>query len=348
MTQIQYYETELGLLVKLNLNYTFSPETQRINDKELSSTFNPSWWIVKDEVEFKTISRALGKKAVNKRYVLVNTDVKGVPEIIMDTDIERDEEYDWAGKYAGLRTLYEEKYELEDMGFEEYKLDHVINLGKLKFKNLGDPTKFSFTVCGERYSDNKREVLDYKKLFLGFGWGEGISIDEIAKSMVPDIAWHLYPCSFSSQQTYRIIRAWVKDHIDSQYAEITSDYDFCFTVKKRVRIKPYNYRSESLDSTRRRPKFVNRHVEYKTVEIFEMTHAKERYKGYTVIEGFKGNSLEDLAENVDSYLKELMQIINEPISECPKCKGIGTLDIKVLSPNERRDLALKEPIAKVI
>jgi hypothetical protein len=72
-----------------------------------------------------------------------------------------------------------------------------------------------------------------------------------------------------------------------------------------------------------RPKIHERTVEYKLVEIFEMTHDERGYQGYTPISGFKGDSLVDLVENVKLFLDELMFHINSPVKECEHCGGTG-------------------------
>lgn len=46
-----------------------------------------------------------------------------------------------------------------------------------------------------------------------------------------------------------MIRSYVKDNIDKkEQARVTSDYDFCFTVRKLIELKPYEIRSEVLKS----------------------------------------------------------------------------------------------------
>jgi hypothetical protein len=120
--------------------------------------------------------------------------------------------------------------------------------------------------------------------------------------MVPEAAWHLAPCSLSSEITYRIISSYAKNHIDPKQAQVTSDYDFCFTVQEKVRVVPYKHTYEVFQwGKRRRPKSATETGEYKLHLLFEMTHDKEKYKGYTVVEGFKGENLADLAETIDTY-----------------------------------------------
>jgi hypothetical protein len=60
----------------------------------------------------------------------------------------------------------------------------------------------------------------------------------LERMLTPEFALHERPCSITSKQTYDIVRYYVKENIDPKQAEVTSDYDFCFTVKKKVAIKP--------------------------------------------------------------------------------------------------------------
>ncbi len=166
--------------------------------------------------------------------------------------------------------------------------------------------------------------------------------------MTPDIAWHLYPCAISSELAYRIIRAWIKDHVDPMYAVVASDYDFCFTVEKKIRIVPHLQKREKLTSRFKSynpPRFTSHTIEYEKRKVFEMTSGKDRYRGYPVVDGFKGDSLADLAQKIDQYLRDLMEVINAPLTKCQQCDGLGVIDYHKLPTNERDALKMKAPAA---
>jgi hypothetical protein len=331
---ILFYVTERGLLLRLKLNY---PEQVRVNDKPLTKTFHPEWWIAEGESELITYSTWAGKQAINERYVLNNDAVGGIAAILRKDEVERDDDGCWIGSHKGLDSLYRSECDWLDLGFKAQEFDSQ-PLGKLTFAKLGDPTGFSYKLHGERWNEKARDTLDYKNLISEYSWLTGIDVDDISKAMTPNVAWHLYPCSVSSHMTYRIIRAHVKDHIDPLFAQVTSDYDFCFTVKKKVRIVPFVKRWEEtkLNGKSYRPRrFRTKQVDYDLHEVFEMTHAKENYRGYTVVEGFKGDSLADLAANIDHYLQDLMAVINAPLTQCPHCGGKGVTDFDKLPTNER-------------
>jgi hypothetical protein len=336
--KIPYYVTERGLLARMKLS---RPDHHRINGQPLTKTFHPEWWIVEGETELSTYTVWAGTKAINERYVLINQAVEGIAPVLKREEVVRDDEGDWAGPYKGLDSLYKYECDQLDLGFKQQEFESE-PLGNLTFAHLGDPTEFRYKLSGERY-DKDGPVLDYKSLLSEYGWLPTIQVDDIAKAMTPDVAWHLYPCSVDSHTTYRIIRAYVRDHIDPMVAEVTSDYDFCFTVKKKVRVVPYikkwEIRKDNLKSYRP-PRFKTKSVDYELLEIFEMTHAKERYRGYTVVDGFRGESLAELAANIDRYMKELMEVVNAPLAQCPHCHGLGVTDYHKLPTNERIKLGI--------
>ena len=70
------------------------------------------------------------------------------------------------------------------------------------------------------------------------------------------------------------------------------------------------------------------------VEIFEMTPPSSLYRGYTPMKGWVAESLEDMKEQIRSYLEELMDVINTPVAECEHCGGTGHI-IKRVETNDR-------------
>ena len=53
--------------------------------------------------------------------------------------------------------------------------------------------------------------------------------------LTPEFCIHERPCKLTSKkQMYSIVRNWIKTNINPKCAEITNDYDFCFTVKRKL------------------------------------------------------------------------------------------------------------------
>lgn len=50
------------------------------------------------------------------------------------------------------------------------------------------------------------------------------------------------------------------------------------------------------------------------------------YDGYTRMRVVEWEELgENMKKNIAEYLEELMDVINEPVRECPHCSGMGVL-----------------------
>jgi excinuclease UvrABC ATPase subunit len=130
----------------------------------------------------------------------------------------------------------------------------------------------------------------------------------------------------SSKEAYDITRQYIKTHIDTQYAKITSDYDFCFEVKKVVPIiepQTLTYQNIFAKSKKERDKIRYVTNRFKETTIFQMTHEQERYKGYTPIRCFQAGSEYELKELIDGFLEDLIAVINKPLEQCPHCNGTG-------------------------
>lgn len=130
------------------------------------------------------------------------------------------------------------------------------------------------------------------------------------------------PCMLTSEEFYKIVRRHVQTNIDPKYAQISSDYDFCLTVKKVLRLHdPEPYRVSI--GTKRKPKTEIRYNQVKTIEVFEC--APKIYNNYTVLKPITGDNYEDLEKKVQEYLTDLMIKINAPVVECKCCGGTGVV-----------------------
>ena len=145
----------------------------------------------------------------------------------------------------------------------------------------------------------------------------------------PEILLSERPCKFTSKQMYDITRQYIIEHIDNSVAQITSNYDFCFEVKKLIPLiepETITYQHIFARTKRERNKIHTRVKKYNEKTIFEMTNEQEHYKGYTVIPEMCANSEAELKEKVDTWLESLIEIINKPLCQCPHCQGTGYLD----------------------
>ena len=62
-------------------------------------------------------------------------------------------------------------------------------------------------------------------------------------------------------------------------------------------------------------------VRYVPEIIFPSYNGYEKY----VTPEFRGENYEDLMFNIKQYCKEIVELINEPVKDCPHCKGRGVL-----------------------
>lgn len=161
----------------------------------------------------------------------------------------------------------------------------------------------------------------------------------IDKIMFPNVMLASKPCKFTSKQMYDITRAYIKENINSKYARISSDYDFCFEVNKKIKmyspeeITYYNIFAKTKKERNKPHKSIQK---YREVSIFKMTHDLRKYENYPIIEGLYAKNEMELKEKVDTWLQELINIINDPLTECPHCKGTGVVeDIKEIDCNDK-------------
>lgn len=161
----------------------------------------------------------------------------------------------------------------------------------------------------------------------------------IDKIMFPNILLPERPCKFTSKQMYDITRAYIKDNINNKYATISSDYDFCFEVKKKIKkytpeeVTYYNIFAKTKKQRNTPHKKI---VKYREETIFKMTNSKSKYDGYPIIEEMTAKNETELKEKVDTWLSNLIEKINEPLIECPHCNGLGVIsEIKEINCNDR-------------
>ena len=245
------------------------------------------------------------------------------------------------------------RFELKNKEMESEKLPLIV-----KYKNKGD---FDEDVIANLYipkSDKQEPVLqdvecefnilfeiqnyelpptiDYSVL-KKVGWDEkkvkitnvNIKHQLLDKMIFPEIVLSSRPCSISSHDLYCIVRQYIKDNIDNKVARITSDYDFCFTVKKIVPLlEPvkFTYQNYFARTKRERSKIHHAVQKEKEITIFEMTHDQRKYESYPVLPGISAESEHELKEKIDTFLADLIKTINKPLELCEHCNGSGYKD----------------------
>lgn len=335
MEQITFdaIETDAGIFLKrCNVNvkdagFLFSITNLSFDGELPTNTHHEKW--VKIKGMPKRVTYFTRPQPINLRFELIDTSLASEK---IPLSIPRDEagggisvyDFEWYDNYKNLQSLYHLIHDTTEP--QEVEVEVKFNI-LCKVANIPDYESFSYATPKERSFGSKEIVM-----LTEYNIKHQV-IDEI---LFPDLLLATKPCRLSSKETYGIIRQFVKSNINPQYAEITSDYDFCFTVEKRIPLaKPYKTSREDKNKkggSYHPPRITETlHVVRKKV-IFEMTNDKDKYNGYTPIAGFIGENQSDLKNNIDCYLKELINYINAPIIECPHCQGMGVTMPEVNQP----------------
>ena len=173
-----------------------------------------------------------------------------------------------------------------------------------------DPTNFSYEISGKfnKKSSIGREVIQH---------------DTLATLFVPSIVVNNIPCSISGEHLYDIIRQHINANINHDVARITSDYDFCFTVQKVIKLEePITV--FKVDAKGKKKQHIKTE---RLVPIFEMS--PNAYQDYTPVPSISANNEEELKGKIDDIISNIMSHINKREFECPCCKGRGSVDEQI-------------------
>lgn len=301
--------------------YTFNG-----NIDNFENTYHNSWIFLRDVFEITKVEiKQTGYEIFNERWELVDLPLRiELPKVISCE--EACEYYDDGGdydfcignesKYYDVRKFYERKYDQKPKPKKEVEFT-VRSLGDVSIDPKNNYSDMKVSLYQKGFVDHEK-VVNLDSI---------VEYSELEEMLVPDLEIHNRPCKLSSDNTYKLVRSYIKNNINGRYARVTSDYDFCFTVKKVVKIKPFIKEWEEKKSNGKsysRPRIHKEEVTNKVITVFEMCPSKP-YNKYTPIKGFEGDNLKDLAENVRLYLDELMYAINQPLTECGCCEGRGVL-----------------------
>ena len=279
-----------------------------VNGGKPQETFHRDWlWVGSEPKEVKKIVK---QPNINHRFELVSDSFASsdIPRVMPKHEImeENEDGYcGWKEEFKHLQSLYEEKSD--------------------KQPDILEPIEFTYTTILE---------VPEIKIAEDFNYGSIVSQGDIKHQIIdeiifPDIVLPNKPSKLTSHQSYNIVRNHIKQNINMDVSKITSDYDFCFTVKKKVILSsPRHIKNEILNARGRsyqKRRYREYYVKEREVEVFEMTYFPKCYSPYTPIRGFTGRNHQDLQKNIDKYLKEIMEIINTPLKDCHYCDGMGVI-----------------------
>lgn len=271
----------------------------------------------------KKITKTVRQQNINHRFELIDPSFANekVPLSIKkeeagamgDGDDTSRYEFYWNEKYAHLKSLYRAVSDPQPDKIEEVPFEVTIIL---EIDQIKEYAGFSYPVQKTSWAHEGFTQLTNKEARHNL-------IDTI---VFPGLVLSGRESKLTSEQSYKIIRKHVQDNIDPKWAVITSDYNFCFTVQKKIPLcKPIPYQKDISRYGARKPKFVTDYRNSRSIKVFEMGHSGEGapYKGYEAIKGFEGANIEELKMNIDEFLKDLMEKINAPLKDCPHCNGLG-------------------------
>jgi hypothetical protein len=272
------------------------------------TTFYKNWFKIK---QYPSIIQQLQKvPSINHRYELKDQNLvsENLPLIIKEEDFNKYSE--------DIFVLYEHCADKQDpilvdvectintiMEIENFELPLTINYNAIRKWNWNDK-EFKITNI-----DINHQLFD--------------------KIIFPEVMLHTRPCSISSQLLYCLVRQYIKENINLKVAKITSDYDFCFTVKKIIPLiepQTISYQNIFANSKKERNKIQYKIKTFKEIDIFEMTHDQSKYQNYTVIKPIFADNEVQLKDKIDEFLQNLIDIINKPLTMCPHCKGNGYIE----------------------
>jgi hypothetical protein len=322
------------IAVKTNDKFYFSENAKRsysncdylsnylFDGKKPFRSFKENWFYV--DKEFKKVEKEIQPPSINHRYELKDPDsfpnLKKVYNkehvVINEACSDNDWNTEFTEEFANICSLYNLKSDMPEKEKEELEFELEI-IGEVE--KIDEPMKIKNRIYKDEYFTHKGgQVIQgnflKKRLY-----------DEMS---TPGILLHEKPAYITSKKFYDIIRYHVGQNIDSRYARITSDYNFCFMVMKKI--KTYERWEYVIDINfnpfsriKKRPKHDTRYKDNREVKVFSMTHEESNYEGYEPIKGIGAENDTKLKEKIDKYLDELMEEINRPLEDCPHCKGAG-------------------------
>jgi hypothetical protein len=279
------------------------------NDKHPVDTYYNDWYFI-DEYP-TTIQQEVTGELINKRYVLKDDSLISdkMPKVI---PYEEEDNYN----SDVIESLYSYEYDRADPYKEDLDCDIQVIC---EVENFNFPPKFEYDAIHHwNYSE---QVYTIKNA--------DVQHQMLDKMIFPPVLLHERPCKLTSKQMYDITRQYILEHIDNAVAKITSNYAFCFEVKKLIPLiepETITYQNIFARTKRERNKIHTTIKKYEEKTIFEMTHEQEKYRGYSVIPEMYADSEAELKEKVDTWLEGLIEIINKPLCQCPHCQGSGYID----------------------
>lgn len=184
-----------------------------------------------------------------------------------------------------------------------------------------------YTYCvdkieGEEYSEEiVVEVIAEQDDFEIKQLSYNVSHNLIDRITTPSILLVNKATKIGCDESYKIIREFVKANINPLCAKITSDYDFHFAVSKIISHKPEEYLANI--SHTKKTKYETRYRRERTVKILDLQTKGNSFSGSSFAPEFQGKNYDDCMSKLNEYLDNLKVDITTPTKECEHCNGTG-------------------------
>jgi hypothetical protein len=339
MIKLSYYKTNVGLFLKAPFSSAYPygkilTGKWRINQTITDAPENGGFYYLAGVTSIDTLERKTPGRKNHIGFKLKESVPESVAAALEPYYTvkeagycwrEEDDDYGFSPEFTPISSLYDPVYEAQEEGWEKTEFEREV-LGELEVTNYNKPE--AMTVDWHINPGIEGKTVDLSSI---------VKYSDIELMLTPGFMLHTRPCSLTGDQVYKIVRAHIIENIDNRHARITSNYDFCFAVSKRVSIRPVITKTEEFTTKGKSystPRFKTTTVTHKEIPIFEMTPPSQKYRDYTPIKGWQADSLEDMATQVRAYLDALMEEINRPLRECPHCEGTGHV-IPTIETNKR-------------
>lgn len=323
MLTIQVLKTPEGYylgcsILRLNPNYF----PHRINGGvEVRESYCKDWYFC-PELPHSIEQKGADKKIITQ-YTLIDPSLaqETIPVDFKPAEVESSESccdggMEWRQEFKHLRSLYKPVEET--------------------IPGEWNPVEFTLKMIGEYESLERIGSWSFPKQVHYTGDRQPVQtfvthndVDYYIADKVsaPDIVLGSRPCALTREQTFQIIREHAKRNLDRRYAKVSSDYDFSFAVDKIIKLatpEEYTVDVNAYSSRKRKPKYEKRYRHSREIKVLNIK-PNEREKWGHVVGRFQGKDLADLKETIDRTLAEIMEELNEPLVDCPACRGAGVI-----------------------
>lgn len=299
--QIEVIEAKDGVLVKSPYGLTHS---HTINDMAIrpagSANYHQWYWCEGVPVIIRPPDKV---SHINHRFELNDKSLFVEDKIPLVLEAERqlndEDRYEWC--------IIDSRYL------------NVIGLYSLKYDTVTEKSApVEFVITSHQKVDAK--IGDFSKLNIHGQIPQSYTLDNLLN---PNPVLQFRPKFLTGKQLFDIIRASVKANIDTSVAEITSDYDFSFTVQKKIQLTEEEaYQANVAGFKAKKPKYETRYRDDRKIKILEIATESKWGK---VLPNLTADNFEELDAKVRLLVKDIIKTINQPIKDCPHCKGAGVL-----------------------